>query len=238
MNPTIHSDKSYLVLVYTHLEKPEYAYFDLIKVGLQLSDEDAAHFQTEIKCFGFMLNDGNLAPIMEFTDHKTTDIDRLRPEEIEYLKAWIIGEENPSLSARYDHILYTLVGTGSSRPWQRVMNEFALLERDFNSRSEALRKYIEKLEDVRDHANLTRITIEWWYDKCFILNFYGSWDFSNCSHSGEISPELKKSFERHLDFLDKTIKMFTECNDYESAGHNLLLKYNILHFLGDERLPQ
>nr|WP_199157306.1 DUF4365 domain-containing protein [Pedobacter sp. ASV2] len=131
--------------------------------------------------------------------------------------------------------LFSVVGTGRSSSWQQVMNEFAPLERGFHSRLEALLKYIEKLEDVREHANLTRTVIEWWYEKCFILNFYGTWDFLKCSYSGEISQELKKSFEHHLAFLEKTTKIFTECDDQESAGHNLLLKYNILHFLDDKR---
>ncbi|AZI26459.1 DUF4365 domain-containing protein [Pedobacter sp. G11] len=131
--------------------------------------------------------------------------------------------------------LFSVVGTGNSNAWQQVMNEFVPLERGFHSRLEALSKYIEKLEDVRDHANLTRIVIEWSYDKCFLINFYGNWDFSKCSYSGEISPELTKRFEHHLSYLEKTTKMFTECDDQESAGHNMLLQYNILHFLGDER---
>lgn len=108
MNKLTGSAKSYLNAICKVADRPEYAYFDLIKLDLQLSPEQAACFQTEIKCFGFMLNDGNLAPVMIFGDHKTTDINKLSAQEILYLKERVGEETNPYLIARYSHMLYML----------------------------------------------------------------------------------------------------------------------------------
>ena len=76
-----------------------------------------------------MLSDGNLAPIMEFSGHKTTDIDKLSSEEIEYLKARVIEEENPFLSARYAHILYTLEKNNSYA--YKAADAYLVLAKDY-----------------------------------------------------------------------------------------------------------
>ena len=132
MNNAIRPDKSYLASIYKALDKPEFAYFDLIKLDLQLFAEESAFFQTEIKCFGFMLDKGNLAPIMEFTNHKTTDIHQLTCQEIDYLKDRVVVEENPYLIARYAHMLFTLEKNNSYA--QRAADAYLVLAKDYLSK--------------------------------------------------------------------------------------------------------
>jgi hypothetical protein len=132
MNKPVHSDKSYLNSIYKAVDRPEYAYFDLIKLNLPLTAMEKAGFQVETKCFGVILSDGNLAPIMEFGDHKTTDIYRLTVQEIDYLKCRLGEEENPYLIARYSHILFMLEKNNSYA--HRAADTYLVLARDYLSK--------------------------------------------------------------------------------------------------------
>ena len=61
---------------------------------------------TEIKCFELFLWDGYLKPIMEFTTYVRTDIEKLSPQEIEYILSRSEAALDPYLIARYNHILF------------------------------------------------------------------------------------------------------------------------------------
>ncbi|WP_025146470.1 DUF4209 domain-containing protein [Pedobacter jeongneungensis] len=167
------SDRGYLKIIYSAMLKPEYAYFELIKHNLPESASSAECFQTEVRCFGFMLKDGSLAPIMEFGTHKTTDIKRLTSREIDYLKIRIVEEQNAYLSARYAHILYlvgknNLYGKKAADAYLQLAQEYLSgldsEDRHINGLMELLEAYLTLCRDTKYNIHSCKELVAGWLD--------------------------------------------------------------------------
>lgn len=109
MGGKINENPKYFEVIYEHLENAEYAYFDLVKLDPSNTLLEKQYYDTEVKCFGLMIEKGSLLPIMEFNSSKTTDISLLSTEEIEYIKGRALVEKRHYLVARYNHILFLLL---------------------------------------------------------------------------------------------------------------------------------
>jgi hypothetical protein len=113
-----------------------------------------------------------------------------------------------------------------------VAVHFSKLEQEFLLRMDALLSFVERYRDLQALANISRMKIEWLYNKAFVFHLYDHWDFSTLKSNGKIPIDLVKEFERHLGFLDKSIEFFKMQSGQEGNLVAVLwLNYKIRHFL-------
>ncbi|TCC99162.1 DUF4365 domain-containing protein [Pedobacter hiemivivus] len=129
--------------------------------------------------------------------------------------------------------LFTAICTRNERSREVIASDFADFEKHFHSRMDSLMDFIGKSQDLQAMANVSLMKMEWYYRKAFVFHFYDHWDFSTLTSEGELSAIYKKDFDKHLGFLNDTIKLLKQLGQEENMLMSLRLKYRILHFMND-----
>lgn len=191
----------YLKTIYKHLQNAEYAYFDLIKISPAYDPIEKQHYATEVKCFGLMIENGSLSPIMEWSSGKTTDIFQLSTEEINYLKTRASNETRPYLVARYNHILFLLSKNNSYA--HIAIDAYYLLAND----------YLTKLQSKGYHVNGLSCLVEAYA----YLTTSTKYQVDTCK------TQLQKWFDetgQHLYYYESFLRLFAEIQIIKRADLN------------------
>ena len=181
----------YLEVIYEHLENAEYAYFDLVKLTPSSSLLEKKYYDTEVKCFGLMIENGSISPVMEFSSGKTTDVSLLSTEEIDYIKARAVQEKKPYLFARYNHILFLVLKNNSYA--HHAVGAYHTLAQD----------YLQKLHTENHHVNSFMSLVE----------AYVNLSVSTRYQIGECKTQLLKWFDeqnQHLYYYERFLSLFCE----------------------------
>jgi len=181
----------YLEVIYEHLENAEYAYFDLVKLTPSSSLLEKHYYDTEVKCFGLMIENGSISPVMEFSSGKTTDISLLSTEEIDYIKARAVQETKPYLVARYNHILFLVLKNNSYA--HHAVGAYHTLAQD----------YLQKLHTENHHVNGFMSLVE----------AYVNLSVSTKYQIGTCKTQLLKWFDeqnQHLYYYERFLRLFAK----------------------------
>lgn len=191
----------YLETIYQHLENAEFAYFDLVKLSPTNDPAEKRYYTTEVKCFGLMIENGGLSPIMEWSSGKTTDISQLSVEEMDYLKARASSETRPYLVARYNHILFLRSKNNSYA--HAAIDAYHVLADD----------YLIKLYLEGNHV----------IGFMYLVEAYAHLTVSTKYQVNTCKTQLHKWFDeesQHLYYYERFIRLFTEIKIFKRGDLN------------------
>lgn len=114
-----------------------------------------------------------------------------------------------------------------------INSQWNLIETQFYKRVDELIGFISPSNDINAMGIVSRLRIEWQYKHAYIIQFYSTWNFEELNYNLVVDEKTKKSFDKCLKFLDACVNLYETRNDNENIIHCLLLKYEILCFLGE-----
>ena len=208
------------------------------KTLLLMEGDDIGSFLEIEKAWGML--DGGRAADYEKLHVFYASVKRIIESELDNPKARIMGYSRIIdtdllwLMNDFGKNLFSAVVSVNPNNRQAVIDSLERFEKQFISRINSLMEYAGKWNDLQAMANVSRMRIEWFYRKEFLLHFYDHWDFATLQSTGEISETLKTKFEKHLGFLDEVDAFFKSMGQDEFMLMALMLKYKILHFLRDK----
>ncbi len=116
-----------------------------------------------------------------------------------------------------------------------INRQWDLIESQFYRRNDELIRFISPSNDINTLGIVSRLRIEWQYQHAYIIQFYNTWNFEELNYDPVVDEKTTKSFDKSLQFLDGCIDLYQTRNDNENIIHCLVLKYEILHFLGESK---
>lgn len=114
-----------------------------------------------------------------------------------------------------------------------INNQWDLIEVQFYNRADKLIEFISPSNDINAMGIVSRLRIEWQYQYSYIKQFYSTWNFVELNYDPVVDEKTKKSFDKRLQFLDACVNLYQARNDNENIIHSLILKYEILCFVGE-----
>jgi len=114
-----------------------------------------------------------------------------------------------------------------------IYSQWDLIETQFYNRTDELIRFISPSNDINTLGNVSRLRIEWQYQHAYIIHFFNTWNFEELNYDPVVDEKTKRSFDKSLQFLDGCVNLYQTRNDNENIIHCLILKYEILSFLGE-----
>ncbi len=130
--------------------------------------------------------------------------------------------------------IHNSVCVGATHRISSIRRKWGLLENKFHKRMNELQEFTALMMDLQLTPNLVLNRIRMDYSSAFIFAFYENWDPVTRTSSIEISNSDRKRLENHCGFLWQSATEMEKFGHVEIFMPSLILRYQLLHFLGAE----